>query len=116
MDLNESARSQLSPVPGLVLGGILLLLAILRMPYGYYVFIRWIACAGFAYGAFVAYKLEQYGWVWLLGAGAVLFNPIFPFRMHRTDWRTLDLVGSGLSFSAAFWFQRRLMSRTTKGG
>jgi hypothetical protein len=78
------------------------------MPYGYYVFMRWVVCAAFAYGALSAYKSEQHGWAWLLGAGAILFNPIIPFRMHRADWTILNLLGSGLSLTAAVWLQRKL--------
>ncbi len=74
--MENVTTSRLSPVPGLVIGGILLLVAVLRMPYGYYVFMRWFVTAACVYGAWFASENGKDVWTWLLGAVAVLFNPI----------------------------------------
>jgi hypothetical protein len=88
---------RLSPVPGLIVAALLLLLAITRMPYGYYVFMRWVVCAACVYGAWVAYlDGHHHVWTWLLGAAAFLFNPLVPVRMHRADWVPFNLVGFAL--------------------
>jgi hypothetical protein len=31
---------------------------------------------------------------WVLGAMAVLFNPVLPIRMHRGDWRIVDALAA----------------------
>ncbi|MDR7522828.1 MAG: hypothetical protein QN168_10225 [Armatimonadota bacterium] len=87
--------------PGLVLGAVLLLLALLRWPYGYYVFVRWVVTAASAYGGWVAYADGRHVWTWILGAVAVLFNPILPIHMRRENRMVFDLIGVGLLFAAA---------------
>jgi uncharacterized membrane protein HdeD (DUF308 family) len=99
--MENVTTSRLSPVPGLVIGGILLLVAVLRMPYGYYVFMRWFVTAACVYGAWYSSENGKDVWTWLLGAVAVLFNPILPFRMHRADWEVFNLIGAGVLFVGA---------------
>jgi hypothetical protein len=57
---------------------------------------RWFVTAACVYGAWFASENRKDVWTWLLGAGAVLFNPILPFRMHRADWASFDLIGAGV--------------------
>jgi hypothetical protein len=97
----DGRHDRFSPSPGLALGAVLLLLALLRWPYGYYVFMRWVVTAASAYGAWVAYADGRHVWTWVLGAVALLFNPILPFHMRREDWMVFDLIGAGLLFAAA---------------
>lgn len=86
---------------GLVVGGVMLLIALARLPYGYYVLMRWVVCAACAYAAWVASEERQGIWVWVLGALALLFNPIIPFRMHRSDWQAFDMIGAAIMFVAS---------------
>ncbi|MDR7555376.1 MAG: hypothetical protein QN157_07180 [Armatimonadota bacterium] len=111
----DRGDGQLSPIPGLVLGAVLLLLAILPWPYGYYVFMRWIVVAASGYAAWVAYAGSRHTWTWILGAVAVLFNPVFPIHMRRNDWMVFDLVGAGLLGMAALRL-RRSMTRDDRLG
>ena len=104
-DTSVSKAERLSPIPGLVLGAFLLLLAITRMPYGYYLFMRWIVCAVCVYGAWAAYQDRRHTWTRLLVAAAVLFNPIIPFRMHRAEWVPFDLAGALLLIWSSFAFK-----------
>jgi hypothetical protein len=104
-DTSISKTERLSPIPGLVLGAVLLLLATTRMPYGYYVFMRWIVCAVCVYGAWAAYQDRRH-WTWLLIAAAVLFNPITPFRMHRAEWVPFNLAGAILLICSSFAFKK----------
>lgn len=101
-----------SPVPALIIGGIMLLIALARLPYGYYVFMRWVVCAACAYGAWVASEEKQGIWVWVLGGLALLFNPIFPFRMHRADWQIFDAVGAVIMLVASASLERQAQPRT----
>ncbi|NQT94557.1 MAG: hypothetical protein HQ559_17510 [Lentisphaerae bacterium] len=42
-------------------------------PYGYYILLRWVCCAAFAYLAVQAFIQDKQGWVWVLGVAAALF-------------------------------------------
>jgi hypothetical protein len=45
--------------------------------------------------AFAATKRHAEGnllWVWVFGAIAVLFNPLLPVRMSRSDWEIVNVL------------------------
>ena len=33
-------------------------------------------------------------WTWIMGGMAVLFNPILPMHMHRSDWWVVDALAA----------------------
>jgi hypothetical protein len=78
---------------------ILLVVAVFRMPYGYYSFLRITICAAAALMAAVS-LLEQTrfdtAWMTLFVLIAILFNPILPIRLHRSIWFYLDLTSATL--------------------
>ena len=88
---------------------VILLLAMLKMPYGYYTFAR-IAVCGLS--GWLCYK--NWGtvrnmnniWFWIFGIVAILFNPIIPVHLDREIWIWIDLlcvcIFIGLSFQVYF--------------
>ena len=70
---------------------VMLFLAILRMPYGFYQILRLLAVIGFLV---IAYKeFEKSGWnTWCtLGIiGVLVFNPLFPIRLSKELWQVID--------------------------
>lgn len=102
--------------PGLAIAAILLLIATARLPYGYYVFLRWAVCAACAYGAWVAFRDNRTVWGWLLGAVALLFNPIAPIRMRREEWFVFDIVAAGLLLAGAAALRKRTTSDVVMAG
>ena len=46
-------------------------------PYGYYILLRWVCCAAFAYLAVKALGQNQQGWVWVLGITAAVYTQSF---------------------------------------
>lgn len=78
---------------------IILLVALLPMPYGYYTFTRVAVCLLTAY---LSYK--NWGTVhhmnnvffWVFGATAVLFNPIVKIQLQREVWMIIDVALVGL--------------------
>lgn len=83
-----------SPYPA-VIAIIVLLLALLAMPSGYYVFLRWVICGVAVYYAHARYvateKLD--GWFWILAIIVVLFNPIVPVYLYdKSLWGVIDVV------------------------
>jgi|GEM_PF-2527032 len=81
-----------------------LLLALARMPYGYYGIMRIVVSLAiliFAISECIAdfggKKHEGNGvWVFVLAGLVVLFNPLVPFRFSREIWTMIDLGGAVL--------------------
>ena len=53
-----------------------------NLPYGYYTFLRIVTCGLFVWLA-VLYKSPY--WRFILGAGAILYNPVFPIHLDSRD-------------------------------
>ena len=77
-----------------IIAAIMLLLALASWPYGYYQLLRIVVCGTAGYGAYLALQADQHPWLWILGAVAILFNPIFPIHFDRGVWRILDTVSA----------------------
>ena len=75
----------------MALAGAAALYALQYLPYGYYSVIRIVVCLGAGYGAWWLAKASRPIQALLAAGAAILFNPIFPMRMRRTDWHTFDL-------------------------
>ena len=72
---------------------ILLVLAVTtRWPYGFYTFLRIVVCATAVWLAVEAYQFGKTPLAWVLGGLAVLFNPLIPTYMRRTQWRWFDCL------------------------
>jgi hypothetical protein len=72
---------------------VLLTLAVAtRWPYGFYTFLRIAVCASAISLAAQAYQLQKAPLAWVLGGLAVLFNPLIPIYMRRTQWRWFDFL------------------------
>lgn len=70
--------------------------------YGFFTILRFVVFFTTAYVAYLAYKEQKEGWVWSMGAIAVLFNPFIPISLTREVWVVIDgLVGVFL-FSSIF--------------
>ncbi|ACI57416.1 hypothetical protein Rleg2_4154 [Rhizobium leguminosarum bv. trifolii WSM2304] len=94
-----------------------LLLAVLPLPYGYYILLRSLI-AGFS--LYLAYRYsgnasKLTGWALAYLFIAVLWNPITPIFLDRGSWFVLDLVVAGI-----FWYawhdSARLSAVATKEG
>lgn len=62
-------------------------------PYGYYIFLRWVACPVFAWIAWKAYSRGS-GIMMVIAAGllAVLFNPLIRVMLDRDKWEILNIA------------------------
>ena len=82
-----------------IIAGIMLLLAIPTIfPYGYFQILRWVVAGVALYNAYTAYESKRNAWVLIMGAIAVLFNPIFPIYFQKETWVILDLIVSIIMF------------------
>ncbi len=93
----------------------LLVVAHGRHAYGDYILLRLAVTVGALYWAARVYRDGPRGLLWPFVAVAMLLNPVLPIRMHRTDWRPVDLwLGILLLGWAGYWFIRS--ANDGKGG
>ena len=72
-------------------------MCLMDMPYGYYIFVRFIAMIGFAYLAFDSNQLDRPTEMFIYIALASLFQPFFKIALGRELWNIVDVVvGVGL--------------------
>ncbi|MEZ0001319.1 DUF6804 family protein [Sinorhizobium fredii] len=82
------------PAIYLLIPAALLLVAVLPLPYGYYIFLRLVVTVGAALAAYSAYKAKASisGEVVVMGLMAILFNPLVPVMLSRSVWLPIDLL------------------------
>lgn len=61
-------------------------------PYGYYILLRIVCCAVFAYLALQAVTQNQEGWVWVLSVTAIIYNPILRVHLTREIWAVVNIA------------------------
>jgi hypothetical protein len=71
---------------------VLFIAAFIEWPYFMYVLLRVFICGSSAYIASSLYSRNRVPLTWLFGTIAVLFNPVFPVRMARSDWQATNVI------------------------
>lgn len=73
-------------------------LAILKLPIGYYTFLRILVSVGAILAIYNFQRIKIYSWLIIFAIILILFNPIFPIYLHRKIlWMPLDVL-TGLLF------------------
>jgi hypothetical protein len=82
--------------------------AVDKHPYSFYTLLR-ICCLVFAYSTFAAHERNRVLWVWVFGACAALYNPIFRVHLDRDTWVVVNWVTVGVIAVAgiAFWLDKK---------
>ena len=83
---------QPSKVAAIVSIVLLLLAVVSRWPYGFYTFLRIVVCGTAIWLGVEAYQFRKTPVTCVLGGLAVLFNPLIPIYMRRTQWRWFDFL------------------------
>jgi len=76
---------------------ILLFLAFLELPYGYYTFLRLVVTGMALYAAFGLLEKGSINF-WVMLAIAALFNPLIPVHLTKEIWLPIDVL-VGIYFS-----------------
>lgn len=71
---------------------LLLLGCLLKMPYGYYQFMRIAVCACFVWLAKIYEDENNNGLLVLCGGLVILFNPFFKIHFVRYTWNVIDVI------------------------
>ena len=72
--------------------GILLILCLANMPYGYYQLVRILAMVGFGILALSAKKEGKEGEMWIYIALCILFQPFIKIALGRELWNMVDII------------------------
>jgi hypothetical protein len=75
-----------------------------KQPDSFYTLLRWVCCAVFAYSGVTSFQMKRMFWLWIFAVLAVLFNPIFPLGLDRTQWIVADWFSIGAIVIVAFVF------------
>jgi drug/metabolite transporter (DMT)-like permease len=88
--MNRSVKNEVFLLGACVVA--LVVAAFTHLPYFFYVLLRVLICAASAYLSTKRYQERRTPWVWIFGAIALLFNPVFPVRMTRPDWQVINVL------------------------
>jgi hypothetical protein len=89
-----------------------LLIAMMRLPYGYYTFNRILTCGFCTLIAILSFRdtgTAGKTWAVVFVIIAVAFNPFIPLRLSRLTWPYLDL-GAAITLGAHLLFARRRLA------
>ena len=105
--MTVNSRMKSIPLIVWVIPALLLLVAICRLPYGYYIFTRVVTCGVAVLIAVAGMQERAVVQIWsiLLLAIAVLFNPLVPIHLNRATWFYFDL-GAAAIFALHLVFVR----------
>jgi hypothetical protein len=79
-----------------VFGVAALALALLPLPYGYYLLLRVVMCGLFSYLAYLSWQSRGQGLTWVCGAIAVTYNPFVPLHLGREVWVLVNIATIGV--------------------
>jgi hypothetical protein len=71
-------------------------------PYGYYILLRLVCCAIFAFLTLQALAQDKQGWAWTLGITAVVYNPIIRIHLTREIWSVINVVTIFIALATIF--------------
>ena len=73
-----------------------LLLALLPLPYSFYIFLRWAVLLSACTHLYFGIQRKHWGGAAIFGAIAALFNPFEPVYLTKSIWMLLDLGAAAL--------------------
>jgi hypothetical protein len=80
-------------IPALAVATAMLAFAVVPgLPYGYFQFLRWVACAAFCIAAIASYQRNVAIFIWIFAIMAILFNPIRTIHFDREIWSVIDIL------------------------
>ena len=101
----NGATLQLSVAGKLTIG--VLLVAVLPLPYAYYMFLRWVVILSAGLHLALAAQRRIWGGAAVCAGIALLFNPIAPVYLSKGVWAVLDIAAAALFCSAYVMLSKR---------
>jgi hypothetical protein len=77
-----------------IIPAVLSIVALAKLPYGYYQFLRIVVCIAAAYLTYREYQLDDKVTIWavVFALLAILFNPIIPVHLSREIWAFFNVI------------------------
>jgi hypothetical protein len=94
-----------------VVVAVVLLIAMMRLPYGYYTFNRILTCSFCTLIAILSFREAGAAgkpWALVFVIVGIAFNPFIPLRLSRFTWPYLDLVAAIVVSMHLLFVRRRL--------
>jgi hypothetical protein len=79
-----------------IICSILLAIALLNNPYGYYQILKWVVTISSSYIASGYFKSNKEKLGWIFVSVAILYNPIIPIFLDRSTWEIVNVITIGL--------------------
>ena len=89
------------PLAVIYIASVLLALGAAPLPYGYYTFLRLVACGVFAFAAYVSLTKKARVLPYVYGCLALLFNPFIKVHLPKEVWVVVDLASAALLLATA---------------
>lgn len=89
-------------IPQVVTSAMLLWALNPNNPYGYYILLRWVCCAAFAYLAIQALAQKKHDWTWILGVIAAIYNPLIRVHLTREIWSVANVATIVVAVASIF--------------
>jgi hypothetical protein len=80
----------------------LFILCLLKMPYGFYQLVRFLAFAGFCYLAYEANEQNNKNMTFVFIGLALLFQPFFKIALGRELWNVIDVILAVILLASVF--------------
>lgn len=80
----------------------LFILCLLKMPYGFYQLVRFLAFAGFCFLAYEAKEQNNKSMSFVFIGLAVLFQPFFKIALGRELWNLIDVILAVILLASVF--------------
>lgn len=75
-----------------------LALALLPLPYGYYILLRIACCSAFVYLGIRALDYSRNKFAYILFGVAVIYNPVFRIHLNRDIWSAINIATIIIAF------------------
>jgi threonine/homoserine/homoserine lactone efflux protein len=82
---------------------LLFFLCLAKLPYNYYIFVRYLAFFSFLYLAYKSYKIGRYFEIILFLFLAFLFKPFWKIYLTKNIWNTLNYIFGVYLILTVFW-------------
>lgn len=92
---------------------VMMLLAVIPCPYGYYVLVRFAAMVVFGYMAFSLYSERRMEYAIVAGVLALLFQPFVKVALGREVWQVVDVLVGICLIGFVVWDRKRKPAAAT---
>lgn len=86
-----------------VIAAPMLFVAVANLPYDYFILLRWVVTVCAVIILYAALEKEDNTWMVIMGAVAILFNPIWPVHLTKSIWIPID-IAAGILFIVSIFF------------